>query len=652
MSAASQQIRKTMATTSSLGKRNFLVRAAALFGAFAAGTGARGAGFSPSYFERLYHHLPGKAAFGSASPALRTAGRSVVRIITFAGQNGASGILLGDDWMLTASHVIGETLPNKYSALIVTDFDAFFPPEARNFFVPAPEDGFLTVSENDGNDRLDYTLTKIKQAFPQRMLREMPAGLRGASIAGKRGECFECSLIGHPDSGCAAVGRDWAYRTVKHSTVQLSNVVSNDWELILSTTTCGGFSGGAVLDSNFNFVGMVTGQNESAADAVTGRVVSAMAIAENIRSRWPQFKPPGLKDLAPSSEPVTGHCEYPNSAALVFEPTSSAADPGSASHRIAGHQLFPTLAATAVEHVERCVGYIDLLPSNIAAPRSLRSSGTCFRIGRDWILTAKHVFDCPARADTAWISFAYLDERDLEKFSQIPTDQHVRVCQDHYFSSDDRGFSSNGKEISLDYALMKIKWPRSGPYVPSEADRSRHFLVSPELPKVGEQIYVPQHANAESKGWYRPNDPHKPNADPIVRALDSRRVYHTAPVTSGASGAPMLRMNLEQTELAICGLHTNSRNPRCGVDKDERADEEASVRRHRREQNKYLSDTCVYVPYWAETRASTDMDSSFGTSIFAVMRDLHLRHKFDLNQVEGFCNALPYFRDVYLGGAA
>lgn len=600
-------------------------------------------GYDQGFFEKLYQKLPGRSSSTLSDLPLRLASRSVVRVITESGEEGGTGVLLGDDWLLTASHVVASTPRVWATSLIVTDFDLNYDPAVRDYFVFAPELGYYAVSEADGNRHLDYALIKIKGAFFDAPIQRRRLGLRACLPPGSN-ESWECIIVGHPSSDCEAVGRDWAYRTFKSSQVLRSTGSACTWELVLSTTTCPGFSGGPVLSPDGQFIGIMSGQQQAARPDARGRVVSAEAIVMDLRSRTINPIPHGLTSLRPPTIITNVRYDYPSAKELEYNSATTATDFVAGSNQAAPNDLLPRMSLSSIAEIESCVGYIDLLAVSDDINKKYRPSGTCFRVGHDWILTAKHVLDCPARTASAWVSFRYLDEEDFTQFQCVPFSQHVRLCGLNYFSSDDRGFSFNGKEVVLDYALTKILWPDDGPFVPIASERKRYLPIAREPPKISENVYVPQHAKGGPKAWWVQdrNDAHY--APPVVQGLDTKRLYHSASAIGGASGAPLLLANAEGTALSVAGMHTHSRQPQCGVYARKTAAAE--------DKNTYPDDRCPAKPYWETSRIRPDQEFSFGPTIFAIMRDLELRHQFDLSQVEGFRDAMPYFKGDYAGGAA
>lgn len=590
--------------------------------------------YKPGFFEKLFQSIPGRPASALVGSSLRRSCRSVVRVITNGGEGGGSGILLGDDWLLTACHVLGEAWQRQATeSIIVTDFDVEYPTEARCYFVLAPEKGFYSVSEKDGNNHLDYTLSKLKPAFP---LRSHPATARGlrAALPLARGECWECVAIGHPESLCEAAERRWAYRTFKHSIARRSAVAN--WELLISGLTCGGMSGGPILALDGTFFGMVSSQNKAKKDTDRGRVVSAVAIADDARPRLEQLGlvlPPGLlmTEFVPQQASVNSDC-YP--VDILYERKASEAEPLEKPNQpVLLSQLHSGVSTKRASEIESCVGYISLLPPTSPKPQdSYGRQGTCFRVGHDWVLTAKHVVDCPARADTVWLSFRFASNADFAQFPLIEHERHIGFLPHEYYSSDDRAFSYNGVEVVLDYALMKIRWPKSGPFVPNELERTQYLRVSSRDPTIGQTVLIPQHRDNRPRAWY---DSKEELGDPIVQSVDTRRVYHSGSTYAGASGAPILVPISRGSDLALIGLHTHPHVPKCGVEKDRRGD-----------------DDCLPIPYWERHRLSEEQRHSFGANIYAVMQDLVLRHKFDLNRVEGFRDVLPYIGARYGGGSA
>ena len=101
-----------------------------------------------------------------------------------------------------------------------------------------------------------------------------------------------------------------------------------------------------------------------------------------------------------------------------------------------------------------------------------------------------------------------------------------------------------------------------------------------------------------------------------IVGVDTRRIYYDAAVTGGASGAPVLDKNLK-----LLAIHTNSRVAACS--NPTKADIEAVK--------------CAPRRYW-ETKARTPDEeyTAWGTRITAILQDLSVRHRFDINRVEGF----------------
>lgn len=612
--------------------------AAALVAPHANSDSAREKFYSPTFFEKLYHSIPGKPTSALLSVSLRRAARHVVRVIVSHGEGGGSGILVGNGWVLTANHVFGHFWQKEVAdSLVVTDFDIEYPTETRNYFVFAPELGFYTVSSEDENGHLDYTLSKLKPADPRRPGSLIAGGLRAASLPREPEMCWQSVIVGHPASACEAVERDWAYRTFKHCVVRPSRRAA--WELVSQNLMCHGYSGGPVLGTDGTLLGMMSSQYHAVNETSLGSIVLASAIVEDVGKRFRKLKlavPPGLRSVDVVAQTASVKCgAYPDQ--ILYDPnidsvkkTLSAA----AGAESILSKLLPGISHQRTVELESCVGYISgLLPTDQIPGSNSRIQGTCFRIGHDWVLTAKHVIDCPARAERAWLTFRYGRNEDFAQFYGVAPCFHVRFCEEEYYSSDDRAFSFNGTTVNLDYALLRISWPSSGPWMRNDLERTQYLRVLATGPAIGQPVLVPQHRNGEPRAWYEPN---KQLGSPLVQSVDSRRVYHLATTAPGASGAPLLVARDNGSDLAVIGVHTHPRSPQCDIPLDDRG-----------------NDYCLGSdPYWERHHEAAEQESWFGANIYAVMQDLMFRHRFDLNRVEGFRDALPNFGARYGGGAA
>lgn len=579
-------------------------------------------------------NLPGSPADANLDVTIRRAAQSVVRIIYNVGQSGASGLLFGDGWLLTAAHVApgsegGFNRSHCNTTMVVSGFDLYGELSARRYYLMDP-DYFVTPGPDEPEPRLDYLLVRLLHANAKDKDENWPTGLRAARLPldMSANECIRAHVIGHPESGCDSLSRNWAYKTHKKTVVHRSRAAP-EWELLLSTDVCPGTSGGPVLDEFGDCLGIVShwehyGPTDSV-DATTlktgGCVVSLEAIAAHVKGIRPDLKIPGLTDrqtlLVTRSRvivaPYPGTFRQDGACVKSEEPSS----------------VFEQKRTVPPQHAEseRVLASVGLITArNYVSTRDYaeEGAGTCVRVGREWILTAKHVVDSAARASFVQANFNFLR-------SDTGPDQRLDLLLDpgEYYSSADRSESLNGWSSVLDYALIKLRCPPPSLAVTGETFTA-FARAAWEDPILRSNISIPQHQPRTGKGWWKltkvPTGSQTYQLEDFpstIVGMDTRRIYYDAAVRGGASGAPVL-----DDDLRLVAIHTNSRVAACS------------------NPEKYGEALlCAPRRYWEKnTRPPEEEYTAWGTRITAILQDLSVRHRFDLNRVEGF-------RGVW-GGAA
>ena len=570
-----------------------------------------------SNVDESHSDSPGRSIELFWSLSLQRAARSVVRIIWNGGNSGATGVLVGDDWLLTAQHNFLGTA-GIGAHVFVLDFDATIAPASREYLVRDP----LFECLSGGSLALDYALVKLKRrdeyepAVAAR--RRMRFPLRPRITPESRSSCVSAYVVGHPASGdeCSSDFRNWAFKTAKFANVY----ASNKSELVVTGQSCEGTSGSPIVDQDGYLLGIVCGfvsaQNPDARPR-------ALRIDKIIEDALPKFRNFGYAIPRGLSGPIVGAkgdgrvCRDDSEEHTFDKPEVRKTEADNEEEHA------PDVAATSNASLISHVGYIwfDKIDFGTGA-------GTCFHLGDNWILTAKHVLHNRALVADARITFDFLrkpctgmrQECDAKQLSDtVGARSYLRLYPDTYFCSDDGIDSATGKERRLDYALVKLQRSKG-----DEALMPREELgldASPRFPKVGDSLHIPQHRQSVAKYWVQL----VMGGNRIVGA-DTNRLYYDAAVDKGASGAPIF-----DSKLRLIGIHTNSRDAACS-----------------RKSEQSTADNCAPRAYWERAHTPPTEKNAYGTRITAIIQDLVLRHKVDMAQIPALANA--WESDVVLHG--
>lgn len=567
--------------------------------------------------------------FGSSHPlfpnaGLRDAAKAVVRLVWKLGNAGATGVLLDQNWILTARHCCYPDVSECDGHTAILAFDEGSTVQTRSYFVLRPDLGY--IDDHRPDVVLDFALCRYTPAFPlakQGAFHTIARGVRlpMASSAEERRIAYRATVIGHPQTNCGEFRREGAFKTLKHVTVWKPYGYASSSFLDSDSVYCPGASGSPVVDHEGGLLGIVSAMKS---EPERPQIVTLLAVRDYLL----QSGKVGAVDFFSrelgiarieriASKQVDETCEIPNDESDNRSPLTFVEEP------------VPGSISVGVAKIISCVGYVGR-PGN-----DRRLFGTCFLIGTGWILTAKHVVDSPANAERMSVNFSLVSDADFKNYDlwarQIP------FCSQQYYSSDDRIYSYDGKESVLDYALIRLD--TASPYFEEVA--SKRYLTAAVAPKsLPASIWVPQHRREVGKLPLQRIDHMELAQRPVSRELiklgmprsgvvhdnlllahDTRRLFYAAAARAGASGAPIL-----DTSGHVIGLHTNGRNLNCSAQLPADVDRDQG---------------CADVPRRDRHRFSLTEQLSFGTKLTAIAQDLSLRHGLDISKIEGLSGLLP-----------
>ena len=571
---------------------------------------------------------------GSSSPpyfrrSLYESSKFVVRLVWEKGNKGATGVILGQGWILTAGHNCSYVETFCVGQTAIVGFDEGNTPQMRSYLVLRPDLGFIPGDSQIPG--LDFLLCKYSAAFPKASKDIDRSIIRGvklprASTSGHdRPVAYDAFAVGHPQSNCGIFQRNGAFKAFRDVAVWHRSALNSDAGLDTGTIFCPSSSGSPVFDRSGGLIGIVS-QFEARNDLP--QIVTVEAIQEYlIKSRRVSDVPSFASELSIANVslstklPVAADCKLPNEEIANYTADFE-------------EERIPVVVSGAMKRVIRCVAYVTRLG------REVEESGTCFLIGSDWVLTAKHVVDSPANAAIMCANFSLMNKSDFKDKDLLAKKIPFRAEQ--YFSSDDRVYSYDGKESVLDYALIRLD--TTSPHY-SEIATAGYLTAAVASEQLPASIQIPQHRQETGKvplmrvkRIYLPISPTLSRLgvrkdgyvhDNVLLMHDTRRLYYAAAVNSGASGAPILNAANQ-----VIGIHTNGREDNCS----------AAILPNLRDSG------CPAVPEWERHRLRSSEQLSFGSKLTAIAQDLSFRHQLDISKIEGLSGLLPFLdREAFQG---
>ena len=554
------------------------------------------------------------APLGQASPlgltkAVREASKRVVRLVWEKGNNGATGIVLDGDWLLCAGHSL--TSPQAaYGVTAILAFEEDIPTELRTYLVLRPDLGFVRTIDASV---IDFALCRISPAIPSRPFPMHLDVLTGGSIDQLGSQAVGVCAVAHPQTKCGTVTRRAAFKDFRDIAIWKSE--GNHWTS--DARFCRGASGGAVFDASGNLLALISTQGPEAkfSQLVAMSDVKAYLITNSALGSVEWFR----RDFVPASVRGTHARELPSNCR-----ESGITAPTDLSGLNDEDMPLPQQQMPLHQRAARCVGYLE-------CRGNILLWGTCFRVGREWILTAKHVVDSPGHASMYRVNFQLFTQKDY--LDDKLKDTWINLCADAYYSSDDRIFSFDGVESVLDYALIRMDTNSPGFKALDDQEYLHGAVHSGSHPapmvtigyrhlgnKVAVRVAEVTADNPELK-WHKIYAGDQPHANWLL-AGDTRRLYYIAAANAGHSGAPIL-----DAQYRVIGMHTNSRLENCSTNiaeefRDRFCAQATAVDRANRE------------------RVQLVHQLSFGSKIEAIARDLSFRHRLDLSAIEGLKDVL------------